>query len=54
MKFSTVFGAWPGINDTVNEPWFVTNIAVGISRVLSSADTKGYETRVIAVRIVSL
>jgi hypothetical protein len=31
MKFSTVFGAWSGIRDAVNEPWVVTKVAVGIS-----------------------
>ena len=32
----------------------LTKMAVGISRVLSSADTQGYETRVIAVPGMSL
>jgi len=54
MKFSTVFGAWSGIRDAVNEPWLVTNVAVGIPKVLSSVKRQGYETRVIAGRSMSL
>jgi len=54
MKFSTVLGAWSGIRDAVNEPRLVMNVAVGIPEVLSSIETQGYETRVIAVPMMSL
>ena len=37
MKLSTVFGACSGISETVNEPRFVTIVAVGMR--FSSSDS---------------